>query len=173
MTASGLTRRRVLGATAATLVALHAPRALAHRAHVVLTRVTANSAAKRWEFEHSIHYHDAALALLQWTRDAAITPATIQGRARLLLEIERRVRWTDARGEVLQPSAVGGESTGDTVVLFQELPTPQTGGDFAVESKLLQDVFAEESHTINLELAPPYRTFKLDARSNKVVFPVA
>jgi hypothetical protein len=98
---------------------------------------------------------------------------TTAGRARLLLEIERRVRWTDARGAVLQPSAVGGESTGDTIVLFQELPAPNAGGEFSVESKLLQDVFADESHTINLELAPPYRTFKLDARQSKVVFSVA
>ena len=172
MTVGAITRRRVLGATAATLVALQTPRALAHRAHVVLTRVTANVAAKRWEFEHSIHYHDAALALLQWTRDVAVTPMTTAGRARLLLEIERRVRWSDARGIALEPTAVGGESTGDTVVLFQEMPAPDTVGDFSVESTLLQDVFADESHTINLELAAPYRTFKLDARRRKVTFAV-
>ena len=77
-----------------------------------------------------------------------------------------------ARGIALEPTAVGGESTGDTVVLFQEMPAPDTGGDFSVESTLLQDVFADESHTINLELAAPYRTFKLDARRRKVTFAV-
>ena len=49
MTVGAITRRRVLGATAATLVALQTPRALAHRAHVVLTRVTAAYTARDFE----------------------------------------------------------------------------------------------------------------------------
>jgi hypothetical protein len=83
------------------------------------------------------------------------------------------VRWSDARGIALEPTAVGGEPTGDTVVLFQEMPAPDTGGDFSRRyRRMLQDVFADESHTINLELAAPYRTFKLDARRRKVTFAV-
>lgn len=166
------TRRQWLIAAAAGCTTLLTPRARAHRAHVALTRLTANSNTGRWEFEHSIHYHDAALALFQWSGNAELTPATTAGRARLLLEIEQRVRWFDATGKTLSPTPVGGDTNGDTIALFQELATPPTSGEVTVESRLLQDVFADETHTVNVELVRPYRILRLDARRARVAFKV-
>lgn len=172
MTQLRVTRRQWLTTTAAACATLLAPRAAAHRLHVVLTKLTANADTKRWEFEHSIHYHDAALALFKWTGNASLTPASTAGRARLLLEIERSVQWWNAAGERLTPTSVGGAVNGDDIVLFQELTTPQGGGLYAVRSQLLQDVFADQSHTVSLELSQPYRVLRLDGRSPKLSFEV-
>ena len=68
--------------------------------------------------------------------------------------------------------ATSRETNGDTIALFQELATPPTSGEVTVESRLLQDVFADETHTVNVELVRPYRILRLDARRARVAFKV-
>jgi hypothetical protein len=170
-----VSRRALLAAAgAAGLVVLGGARqAVAHRAHVILTRLSRNPRTARWEFVHTLHQHDAQLALYQLSGGREVELSTPAAIARCMLELERRVRWFDAAGRPLAPVAVGGELEGDGLVLYQEMPAPERGGRFAVESKLLQDLFADQRHTVSIELRAPYARVTLDTSTPRANFDVA
>lgn len=138
-------------------------RANAHRSHVSLTRLVDNRAAGTWELLHAIHFHDAARALVRWDAARGWQPTDVAGRARLLLEIERHVRWFDPAGVRLAPAAVGAELEGDSVMLYQELPAPSVKGTFVVESTLLHEVFGGQRNVIQIELGDDIQRLELSA----------
>ena len=73
-----VSRRALLAAAgAAGLVVLGGARqALAHRAHVILTRLSRNPRTARWEFVHTLHQHDAPGC--DFTAEAIIKDAKIK-----------------------------------------------------------------------------------------------
>ena len=152
-------RRWVLGALAlGTLGGLAPNLAQAHRAHVTLTRLSANPRTRRWEWSHSIHFHDAAVALRRLAPGKGLQPVDAAGQARLMLEIERRFLWTMPSGKRLQPQAGGAELQGDLLVLYQDCEAPEEPGTYTVECRLLHDIFAEQRNTLSIELVnPPLR----------------
>ena len=169
---AALPRRRLLLAAAAAAVAGSGRigDALAHRAHVTLTRVTPNPRSGRWELVHAIHYHDALrLLAMRGVRDD-VQPSSIEGRARLALEVERGLRWIGPDGSALQPVTVGAELDGDNVLVYQELPAPTAPGRYTVESTLMHDVFDGQSNNISLEFAVPFITLRLSRRAPRAGF---
>lgn len=171
---AGAQRRRLLRVAAAgaatSLLGVWRSDALAHRSHVTLTRVTPNPRTGRWEFVHAIHYHDALrLLAVRGVRDD-VQPASVEGRARLALEIERGFRWFGPTGVSLQPVTVGAELEGDNVYVYQEMPSPDAGGRYTVETSLLHDVFPEQVNNISLEFALPRTTLRLSRRQSRGEF---
>ena len=168
-----LRRRRLLLAAATAAVAggsLIGSVALAHRSHVTLTRVAPNPRSGRWELVHAIHYHDALrLLALRGVRDD-VQPSSIEGRARLALEVERGMRWLAPDGSLLQPVTVGAELDGDNVLVYQELAAPTATGRYTVESTLMHDVFDEQTNNISLEFAVPFVTLRLTRRAPRAGF---
>ncbi len=157
-------RRWVLGALAlGTLGALAPSLAIAHRAHVTLTQLSANPRTRRWEWSHSIHFHDAAVALRRLAPGKGLQPVDAAGQARLMLEIEQRFLWTTPSGKRLQPQAVGAELQGDGLVLYQDCEAPEEPGSYTVECRLLHDIFAEQRNTISIELMDPPLRRQLNA----------
>ena len=154
---SGFVQRRwVLSAVALGTIGGLAPRvALAHRSHVTLTRLSANPRTLRWEWSHSIHFHDAAVALRRLAPGKGLQPVDAAGQARLMLEIEQRFLWTTPSGKRLQPQAVGAELQGDGLVLYQDCEAPGETGSYAVECRFLHDVFDSQTNTISIELVDP------------------
>ncbi len=154
---SAVTRRRwLLSAFALGTIGGLAPNGLlAHRAHVTLTRLSANPRTGRWEWSHSIHFHDAAVALRRLAPGKGLQPVDAAGQARLMLEIEQRCRWTTPSGKPLQPQAVGAELQGDGLVLYQDCLAPDEVGSYTVECHLLHDIFAGQSNTVSIELVEP------------------
>ena len=142
---------------------LGSSRAQGHRSHVSLTRLVANRAAGTWEFVHAIHFHDAARALARWDAARGWQPTDVAGRARLLLELERRLGWFDPSGQRLSPAAVGAELESDSVRLYQEMPIPSVAGTFVVECMLLHDVFREQRNVIQIELGDDIQRLELSA----------
>lgn len=174
MNGAGAQRRRLLHLAVATAagVSLTVWRqdAFAHRSHVTLTRVTPNARTGRWEFVHAIHYHDALrLLAVRGVRDD-VQPASVEGRARLALEVERGFRWLAPTGETLQPSTVGAELEGDNVYVYQELPAPVATGRYAVEATLMQDVFPDQVNNISLEFTVPRTALRLSRRQPRGEF---
>lgn len=168
------TRRRLLQraavGAASVWLALVAPLSLAHRAHVTLTRVTPNLRSGQWEIVHAIHYHDALrLLAVRGVRDD-VQPASVEGRARLALEVERSVRWFAPNGSLLKPVTVGAELEGDNVYVYQELPAPKISGRYAVESTLMHDVFPEQVNNISLDFAVPRTTLRLSRQQTRGEF---
>ena len=149
-------RRWLLGALALSTIGGLAPNvSLAHRAHVTLTRLSANPRTRRWEWSHSIHFHDAAVALRRLAPGKGLQPVDAAGQARLMLEIEQRFRWTTPSGKALQPQAVGAELQGDGIVLYQDCPAPEEIGRYEVECRLFHDIFETQSNTVSIELVDP------------------
>lgn len=163
---------KLVGLSAALGAATCAPRLSAHRAHVTLTRLTANPAAGSWEMVHSIHYHDAAVALRRLAPGEGLQPTSPKGQARLMLEIERTMRWLDPAGNALSPRAVGAELAADAVVLYQELSTPAASGRYQLESRFLFDVFPEQRHNLSVELAGDKVALTLNANTPRATFEV-
>lgn len=169
-------RRRFLqGAACAALPWLglgFAPVARAHRSHVVLTRLSANRQADTWEWVHEIHYHDAVVALgvLLPGRDA--DPVSPEGRARLVFELDRHLRFTGPDGQGLAPATIGGELEGDDLVLYQEAPRPASTGTWQVASTFLQRIFDDVVHHVSIDLGGPVRLLRLDAANPRAGFEV-
>lgn len=167
-------RRRALCGLAALPLAslcttLSSP-ALAHRSRVVLTRVVTGGDALRWEFITTLHRHDAALALVRLTGDATADPATPVGQARLALELERTLRWSDPRGTALQPAVEGAELLGSDLALYQSLPQPSAPGDYTVESRFLHAVHPDLTHTVQFDVVDPPRIARLTAAQPRATF---
>lgn len=167
-------RRRLLSALALGSLGGLLPRVgLAHRAHVTLTRLSANPTTRRWEWSHSIHFHDAAVALRRLAPGKGLQPVDAAGQARLMLEIEQRFRWITPSGKWLQPQAVGAELQGDGLVLYQDCENPQETGTYAVECTLLHDVFEQQRNTVSIELMSPPLRRQLDAKTRTGKFELA
>ncbi len=169
-----LPRRRVVAALAAGVGAMAiggwSRRAWAHRSHVSLTRVLANPRAGTWEFLHSIHIHDAIVALPKWLPGEEPNPASDRARARIALEVERRFTWTGPDGGPLSPTMVGAELSGDDVVVYQELPAPRAGGDYTVACGLLHEVFADQQNVVQFGVVTPPVVARLDAKRSRASF---
>lgn len=170
----GLPRRRFIAALAGGVGAMaiggRSRRAWAHRAHVSLTRVLANPRAGTWEFLHSIHIHDAIVALPRWLPGEEPNPASDRARARIALEVERRFTWTGPDGKALVPTMVGAELAGDDVAVYQELPAPRTPGDYSVSCSLLHDVFADQQNVVQFAVVTPPAVARLDAKRSGATF---
>ena len=174
MTETNIARRRLLHRAAAGAACLafilDAQVTQAHRAHVTLTRVTSNPRSGQWEIVHAIHYHDALrLLAVRGVRDE-VQPASVEGRARIALEVERSFRWFAPDGSPLKPVTVGAELEGDNLYVYQELPAPRLVGRYAVESTLMHDVFPEQVNNVSVEFAVPRTTLRLSRQQPRGEF---
>lgn len=145
----------------------------AHRSHVSLTRVLANAQAGTWEFSHALHLHDVIVALSAWLPGEDPNPASDRARARVALEVERKLRWTGPDGAALSPSMVGAELAGDELVVYQEIAAPTAAGAYSVECTLLQDIFADQANVVLFGVSQPSQTVRLGARSTRASFDLA
>jgi len=167
-----VTRRRGLLAAAALAFAgvIAAPVVDAHRSHVTLTRVSVNPRSGLFEIVHAIHYHDALrlLAVLGVRDD--IQPSSIEGRARIALEVEKTFRWSTADGTVLSPVTVGAELEGDNLLVYQEMPVPAASRRLTVESSFMQNVFADQVNRLLVEYASPAKALQLSRSKRRAEF---
>jgi hypothetical protein len=172
---SRLTRRQWLARGGAAMgVALGTPSALfAHRAHVTLTELSASADSGRWEFVHSIHYHDALALLAKLGAKSDAQPGTAAGNARIALAIERDLRWFAPDGTTLKPATVGAELVGDNVVVYQEMLRPPARGDFTIESRLMHEVFADQTNNVSVEFTKPFTLLRLSRQRTRAAFTVA
>ena len=160
MSSADLRRRRVLqwavlgGASLALSFGTRV--ALAHRTHVSLTRVTPNPRSGRWEIIHAVHYHDALKLLAARGVSDDTQPASVAGRARVALEVERSFLWRAGDGSSLQLFTVGAELEGDNVLVYQELQPPPKPTKIRVESNFLHDVFDDQVNNVSLEFEKPF-----------------
>jgi len=168
-------RRRVLqlavlgGASLA--VALVSSAAFAHRTHVSLTRVTTNPRTQRWEIIHAVHYHDALKLLAVRRVGGDAQPASVAGRARIALEVERKsFCWRAADGSLLQPLTVGAELKGENVLIYQELQLPPTPTKISLESNFLHEVFEDQVNNISLEFEKPFVVLQLSKTQPRGAF---
>jgi hypothetical protein len=166
-------RRRGLRTLAALAVAVifgAIPLAEAHRSHVTLTRVAINERSGKWEIVHAIHYHDALRLLATIGVRDNVQPSSIEGRARIALEIEKTFRWSTSDGRPLIPIAVGAELEGDNLLVYQEMTSPAAGARIVVESSFMHNVFADQSNQVLLEYTEPRVTLRLSKSSRRAEF---
>lgn len=166
-------RRRGLRTLAALAVAVMigtSSLAHAHRSHVTLTRVALNERSGLWEIVHAIHYHDALRLLASLGVPDNVQPGSIEGRARVALEVEKSFRWSTLDGQSLTPLTVGAELEGDNLLVYQEMSAPASGGRMVVETTFMQDVFADQSNHILLDYSTPRVTLKLSRGQRRAEF---
>jgi hypothetical protein len=166
-----VTRRQGLWVTALAIAGvITTPVVDAHRSHVTLTRVSLNPRSGLVEIVHAIHYHDALrlLAVLGLRDD--IQPSSIEGRARVALEVEKTFRWSTADGAVISPVTVGAELEGDNLLVYQEMSVPATSRRLIVESSFMQNVFADQVNRLLVEYASPAKALQLSRSKRRVEF---
>lgn len=123
-----------------------------------------------FEIVHAIHYHDALrlLAVLGVRDD--IQPSSIEGRARIALEVEKTFRWSTADGTVLSPVTVGAELEGDNLLVYQEMPVPAASRRLTVESSFMQNVFADQVNRLLVEYTSPAKALQLSRSKRRAEF---
>ncbi len=135
-----------------------------------LTRVVPNRAAGRWEFITTVHLHDAAVAIATLTGQPAADPTSPNAQARLILELERTMRWSTPSGRRLQPDAEGAELLGNDLALYQSLTAPQDSGEYSVESRFLHAVYPDMVNSVQWDVMEPSRLERLTAARPRAGF---
>jgi len=144
----------------------------AHRSHVTLTRVSINERSGQWEIVHAIHYHDALRLLATLGVRDEVQPSSIEGRARIALEVEKSFRWSFGDSRSIVPVTVGAELEGDNLLVYQEMTVPRSGGRIAVESSFMHGVFPDQTNHILLDYSTPKVTLKLSRSQRRAEFEV-
>jgi len=166
-----VTRRQGLWVTALAIAGvIAAPVVDAHRSHVTLTRLSVNPRSGLFEIVHAIHYHDALRLLAALGVRDDVQPSSIEGRARIALEIEKTFRWSTADGTALSPVTVGAELEGDNLLVYQEMPVPAASRRLIVESSFMQNVFADQVNRLLVEYASPATALQLSRSKRRVEF---
>jgi hypothetical protein len=157
-----LTRRTALVGIAGALVPSIA---LAHRAHVSLTRIWLNATANTWEIEHELHFHDAEYALRKQAGALRLQLASDEGRARMALYVEERFALHDPRGTALPLRTIGADFERNTLVVFQETAAPRDTGLYRVRNTVLLEHFAEQTNRVHVAVGGDAQTLALSAAS--------
>lgn len=155
---------------AAGLAALWPGQAQAHRAHVLLSRLTLNPQAGSWELTHYLHYHDMLELLAVRVPQRRIEPSSVEGRARIALEVEQHVDLLAPDLGVLPLRTVGAEVDGDNLVVYRECAAPRAAGSYGVLSALLLDVYPDQVHNVSVALHQPPQLLALDAGHQRAAF---
>jgi hypothetical protein len=144
--------------------------ALAHRAHVLLTRLTHNPQAGTWELAHYLHYHDMLELLALRAPQRRIEPSSVEGRARIALEVEQHVDLLAPDLGVLPVRTIGAETDGDNVVVYREVSAPKAAGRYGVLSTLLLGVYPDQVHNVNVAFEAAPQLLVLDANHQRGAF---
>ncbi|MFV3130325.1 DUF6702 family protein [Niveispirillum sp. KHB5.9] len=147
---TGFSRRRLLVLAGAGLLA--GP-AFAHRARSALTLVTWNKAAGLLEIDHSLHGHDAEMALDQIEHVAGPDLSLLEHRARLALYVEARFALSVPGAGPLALKLLGAEQEGDNVHLYQEIALPAPPARLGVRNNILRDLFAVQINQVNFDMS--------------------
>lgn len=149
----GLNRRRllVLAGAAGLLAGLALP-ARAHRAKAALTLITWNKAAGLLEVDHSLHAHDAEIALAQVGGVSAPDLSRLEDQARLALYVEGRFALTIPGGPPLALKLLGAEPDGDNIHIYQEVPLTAAPARLRVRNMILRDVFPVQINQVNIDM---------------------
>lgn len=128
------------------------PVARAHRAKAALTLVRLNRTSGILEVEHTLHAHDAEMALNQIAKLPTPDLSQLEDRARLALYVEARFALTPPGGPSLTLKLLGAELDGEEVRVYQEiaLATPPTR--LSVRNMILRDVFPVQINQVNFDL---------------------
>lgn len=152
MTAALIGRRRVLALAGMGMVMGVAPTARAHRAKAALTLVRLNRAGGVLEVEHTLHAHDAEMALNQIVKMPTPDLSQLEDRARLALYVEARFALTLPDGPSLALKLLGAELDGEEVRVYQEIALATPPDRLSVRNMILRDVFPVQINQVNFDL---------------------
>ncbi|MBJ7416515.1 MAG: hypothetical protein JHC88_13875 [Niveispirillum sp.] len=159
MTAALIGRRRVLALAGLGMVMGAVPMARAHRAKAALTLVRLNRTSGVLEVEHTLHAHDAEMALNQIVKMPTPDLSQLEDRARLALYVEARFGLTVPGGPSLALKLLGAELDGEEVRVYQEMPMTAPPDRLSVRNMILRDVFPVQINQVNFDLyGDPGRT---------------
>lgn len=126
--------------------------AWAHRAKAALTLVRWNQAAGLLEIDHSLHAHDAEMALNRIEGVGAPDLAQLEHRARLALYVEARFALLSADGIPLALTLVGAELTGENAHVYQEAALKPPPSRLTVRDDILRDLFPVQINQVNFDM---------------------
>lgn len=152
MTPLTVGRRRILALAGAGLLLGAAPMARAHRAKAALTLVRFNRTSGVLEVEHTLHAHDAEMALNQIAKLSTPDLSQLDDRARLALYVEARFALTPPGGPSLALKLLGAELDGEEVRVYQEMPMTAPPAKLSVRNMILRDVFPVQINQVNFDL---------------------
>lgn len=166
--ARALTRRRFTALLAAPVALAGMPPALAHRAHLNLSRIEPSSDGQRWEIEHHFHQHDALEVLQRLAGTRKLTLQGDEGRAYLALHVEQNFRLRGTEGE-LKLEMVGVDLGSDSLVVYQQCALPPAG-EYRVRCTLFQGYLKGQSTDLSIALGSQTKILKLSATAPEASF---
>lgn len=145
-------RRRVLALAGMGMVTGAVPVARAHRAKAALTLVRLNRTGGLLEVEHTLHAHDAEMALNQIAKLPTPDLSQLEDRAQLALYVEARFALTPPGGPSLALKLLGAELDGEEVRVYQEMALAIPPDRLLVRNMILRDVFPVQINQVNFDL---------------------
>lgn len=128
------------------------PMVRAHRAKAALTLVRLNRTSGILEVEHTLHAHDAEMALNQIAKLPTPDLSQLEDRARLALYVEARFALTPPGGPALTLKLLGAELDGEDVRVYQEMALATPPARLSVRNMILRDVFPVQINQVNFDL---------------------
>lgn len=130
------------------MLALAGP-AVAHQQKAAITTVEHNSRSGMIEVVHTIPLHDAEHALRHQGRKGADLLGDIESRRAFARYAAQRFTISSG-GESLALTLLGTEVVGNSLLVYQEGPSPGVGAELTIRSQVLTDIWLRQTNSVNV-----------------------
>ena len=130
------------------MVALAVP-AAAHQQKAAITTVEHNPRTGLIEVVHTIPLHDAEHALRHQGKKSADITGEVESRREFARYAAERFL-ISAAGEELLLTLLGTEIVGNSLLVYQEGPSPGVGAELTIRSQVLTDIWLRQTNSVNV-----------------------
>ena len=130
------------------IMALSVP-AAAHQQKAAITSVEHNPRTGLIEVVHTIPLHDAEHALRHQGKKSADITSDIESRREFARYAAARFS-ISAGGENLALKLLGTEIVGNSLLVYQEGPSPGRGTELTIRSQVLTDIWLRQTNRVNV-----------------------
>ena len=134
--------------TSLLLLALAVP-AAAHQQKAAITSVEHNPRTGLIEVVHTIPLHDAEHALRHQGKKGADITGDIESRREFARYAAERFS-ISAGDEELALTLLGTEIVGNSLLVYQEGPSPGVGAELTIRSQVLTDIWLRQTNSVNV-----------------------
>ena len=134
---------------AAFLVLALAVPAAAHQQKAAITSVEHNPRTQMIEVVHTIPLHDAEHALRHQGKKGADITGDVESRREFARYAAERFSITAAAQE-LDLTLLGTEISGNSLLVYQEAPSPGPGTELTIQAQVLTDIWLRQTNSVNV-----------------------
>ena len=140
----------------------------AHRQHFAWT--TIKVLEDTIEITHRFHEHDAA-RLLQSQSDLPVSMVDLKQQAKFALYVAEHFSLATKR-QLLSIELLGAELDGPYLLVYQQVTRPEAVNSLEAIASPLMELFADQTHYINVEVGESRQTLEFKKNSKPIAFAI-